>query len=167
MSFDATRAVWDARRSGTINGGSALLVALALADRMRKPQTTVRASVRQLAADTGLATGTVADTLIALREHGAIRIKQAASGRRGTTYLLACYQPDAKPPVENLGTGHKQDLRRADRTLVSRSPNSSSPDIYPRGESQVVVDIYDHLAELRLAHSVGRAHNPLLHLCRS
>ena len=86
MSFDATRAVWAARDSGALCGGSTLFVALALADRADKATGTISASTRGLVARCHLSAPTVTRALRDLQEAGVVEVTARGIGTRPTRW---------------------------------------------------------------------------------
>lgn len=166
VSFDATRAVWNARRAGELRGGNAGYVALALADRTDKMTGLTRgSSLRRLSADTGLALGTVVAALEMLRSDGSVEIVQSACGTRAAVYRLVCYQPNTSgrngEPVDNNGQrinsrtlekslrADLDGLRAAGDTLAYQQPNNSSSSYLVPGRKLSPDDLRARVQELR------------------
>jgi DNA-binding transcriptional ArsR family regulator len=99
MSFPANRAVWDAADIDAegLERASCLLVALAIADRVRKDSGEARCGTRALARRTRLSRPTVTAALRALECAGVIEAVERGVGAKATRWRVALLTTNAHP----------------------------------------------------------------------
>ena len=161
MSFDATRAAWSARRAGGLDGGPALLVALALADLTYQDTGEAVTGTRGLAAVCGIGKSTVTDALRELEGAGVIERAERGQGSRPSRWrwrLAAPCTPSAPPgdnpgprtPAGTLETGPRYangKSRTPAGTLAYPTGNNYQDQVYPRVNPNFENDLPAHLRD--------------------
>ena len=163
MSFDATRAAWAARRAGGLDGGPALLVALAMADQTYQDTGEAVTGTRGLAALCGMSHTTVTAALRDLQSAGVIECAERGQGSRASRWRWVLAQRysngtqtgsaqgvDKSPQrasTVTLADGEsnaKPDLRATSVTLACQMSNNYQDQVYPRVNDD---DLAEHLRE--------------------
>ena len=124
MSFDATRAVWAARRSGDLEGGPRLLVALAMADLTYQDTGEAVAGTRGLATVCGMSHSTVTAALRELEGGGVIERVQRGGGSRCSRWRWVLAPPPQRYPHGALEAVDNSDQRAKSVTLTVPESNA-------------------------------------------